>query len=110
MATVRDPANPARTIRVTVRGSQVVADEPVTQPADLTPSTFSMADVNWAAVAPLVAASSRPRRTRRPTSSTRVVQRWGFDPAYPMRLLVYLGNGTLIEASTDGTVIAVHPA
>ena len=110
VATVRDPANPARTIRVTIRGSQVVADEPVTEPADLAPSLFSMADVNWAAVAPLVAAA--PAAANAPTDVVDhvVVQRWGFDPAYPMRLLVYLGNGTLIEAGTDGTVIAVHPA
>src|SRR6478736_379653 len=109
VATVRDPANPARTIRVTVRGSQVVADEPVTEPADLAPSLFSMADVNWAAVAPLVAAA--PAAANAPTDVVDhvVIQRWGFDPTYPMRLLVYLGNGTLIEAGTDGAVIAVHP-
>jgi hypothetical protein len=109
VATVRDPANPARTVRVTVRGAQVVADQPLTQAVDVTPSLFAMSDVNWSVLAPLVAGAPAAANAPADVVDHVVVQRWGFDPAYPMRVLVYLSGGTLIEAGVDGKVIAVHP-
>jgi hypothetical protein len=96
-------------VRVTIRGAQVVTDQPLTQAADITQSLFAMSDVDWSALAPLVAASPAAASAPADVVDHVVVQRWGFDPAYPMRVLVYLSGGTLIEAGVDGKVIAVHP-
>lgn len=106
--TVRDPANAARTIRLTARGGDIIADEPVTQSLDVTPSLFTLADVDWTKMAPLIEASPAAAGVPDDTVDHVVVQRWGFDPAFPMRILVYLGGGRFIEAATDGTVIAAH--
>jgi hypothetical protein len=106
--TVSDPTNAARTIRLTERGADVVADEPITQALDVTPSLFTLADVDWSRLAPLVAAAPTAAGVPGDTVDHAVVQRWGFDPAFPMRFLVYLSGGQFVEASSDGTVIAVH--
>ncbi|MFT3853736.1 MAG: hypothetical protein QM733_13485 [Ilumatobacteraceae bacterium] len=108
VATVRDPDNTTRTVRLTIRGADVVTDEPVTQTADVTPSLFTVADVDWSRVAPLVAESPTDAGLPDDTVDRVEILRWGFDPAYPMRMLVYLSGGKMVEAAMDGTVVAVH--
>ena len=56
----------------------------------------------------LVAAAPATAEVPDDTVDHVVVQRWGFDPTFPMRMLVYLSGGKFVEAATDGTVIAVH--
>jgi hypothetical protein len=108
LATVDDPTNPARTIRVTIRGGDVIADEPLTNPLDISPSLFTIADVNWAAIGPLVVAAPAAANVPADVVDHVVVQRWGFDPTFPMRILVYLSGGLIVEGGMDGAVIAVH--
>lgn len=103
-----DPANAERTIRVTIRGNNVVADEPITQSLDIGPSLFTMGDVDWSRIGPLVAAAPTTAQVPSDTIDHVVVLRWGFDPSFPMRVLVYLSGGKFVEAQTDGTVVAVH--
>lgn len=108
VATARDPDNATRTIRLTIRGADVVADEPVTQTIDVTPALFAVGDVDWSRLAPLAAEAPTDAGLPEDTVDRIEILRWGFDPAYPMRVLVYLSGGKMIEAAMDGTVIAVH--
>jgi hypothetical protein len=108
VATVRDPANPTRTVRLTIRGADVVTDEPVTQSIDTTSSLFASGDVDWSRVAPLVTDAAVAAGVPVEAVDHVEILRWGFDPAFPMRMLVHLNDGRLVEAGPDGAVIAVH--
>ena len=86
---------------MTIRGGDVIDDEPVTQALDIQPSLFTVGDVDWSQIAPLVAGAATTAHAPADTVDHVVVQRWGFDPAFPMRILVYLSGG-LIDRGRHG--------
>jgi hypothetical protein len=108
VATARDPTDPTRTQQFTFQAGGVTADPPRQEAIDVSAALFTVADLDWNVLATLIAAASA--RAGRPEDSVThvVVQRWGFDPTFPMRILVYLDGGTFVEAAADGRILAVH--
>jgi hypothetical protein len=105
---VQDATDPTRTVRFTWRAAGVTTDEPQQEPVDISASLFTTSDVDWDRLATLVAAAHGLLHTANDPVTHVVVQRWGFDPTFPMRFLVYAASSRFIEAAADGTVLAVH--
>ena len=96
-----DPADAARRRRRRRR-----ADHPG---LDVTPLS-SPSPASTGARSPAASPLPRPSPASHRQVDHVVVQRWGFDPGFPMRILVYLSGGLFLEAAMDGTIVAVHSA
>ncbi len=108
VTTTQDPTDPSRTVQTTWRPTGIAADAPKQESIDFTKALFGVSDMDWSVIPGLVAAA--PGLVGLPDHAVTdvVVQRWGFDPAFPMRVLVYVDGGKFVEAMTDGQVVAVH--
>jgi hypothetical protein len=108
VTTTQDPTDPSRTVQTTWRPTGIAADAPKQEAIDFTKALFTVSDMDWSVIPGLVTAA--PGLVGLPDHAVTdvVVQRWGFDPAFPMRVLVYVDGGKFVEALTNGQVVAVH--
>jgi hypothetical protein len=104
----RDPDDPSTTRRATWTAAGVVTGDAQHEALDITPALFTIADLDWDVIAALVAAAPATAGDPSRVVTDLIVQRWGFDPAFPMRVLVHLDDGRFIEAAADGRPVAVH--
>ena len=105
IASAQDPNDPGTATGAIWRAGQVLGGVGIPAIGDGQP--FSTADVDWGAVAGVVAQA--PQLLGDPTAEVThvIVQRWVFDADRPVRVLVYAGFG-YVEAAADGTVVATH--
>ncbi|MEO5901033.1 MAG: hypothetical protein ABIR68_13040 [Ilumatobacteraceae bacterium] len=106
--TVQDTSDPTRTEQFAWRPTGLSTGATKQESLDIGPSLFTIADVDWSVLATLVTESPGLMHIADQPVSRVIVQRWGFDPAFPMRFLVYVGGDRFVEAAADGTVLAAH--
>jgi hypothetical protein len=112
IASAQDPAQPAEQIGAfwqdgSIGGATITSSGG----GDITPLLFTEGEVNWEAIAGLVAAA--PGQVSMPDGQVTsvVVQRAGRGNPIPLVIDVYVdgsGGERFLEASADGTVIGVH--
>jgi hypothetical protein len=106
VAAAQNPDDPANTVGALWRNGAVGAG-PAIPASDIDTHTFTEADVDWDAIGGLVAQA--PQLLGAAGAVTHViVERWDFDPALPMRILVYVEGAGYVEAGADGTVVGTH--
>ncbi|MCU1503507.1 MAG: hypothetical protein JWM12_2861, partial [Ilumatobacteraceae bacterium] len=108
VTTARDATDPTRTVQITWLLTGVTTDAAKVETIDFTPSLFHIDDVDWNVIPALVAAAPGLTGLDGHPVTDVVVQRWGFDPTFPMRVLVYVDGGKFVEAAVNGQVLAVH--
>ena len=112
IASAQDPAQPGQQVGAywqdgSIGGATITSSGG----GDITPLLFTEGEVNWEAVAGLVAAA--PGQVNMPDGqvSSVVVQRVGRGNPIPIVIDVYVDGSAgqrFLEASADGTVIGVH--
>lgn len=108
IASAQDPADPTSTVGALWRGG-ATTPMPGFPVQDIDTHRFTRADVNWAAVAGLVAQAPGMMNAPTGTVSHVIVLRWDVDQALPIRVLVYVDEaGGYIEADANGAVVATH--
>ena len=108
IASAQDPADPASTVGVLWRAG-ATTPMPGFPVQDIETHRFTAADVNWPAVAGLVAQAPQLMNVPTGTVSHVIVLRSDFDPTLPIRVLVYVDEaGGYVEADANGAVVATH--
>lgn len=110
-AEVQDAAQPAHVDRYPWRSGRVGASTPELTIDDPDAMVFSAADVDWSAIAGLVAGAPAATGVEQGTVSHVIVDRSTFDPSLPITIRIYVtgprGSG-FVEASATGVVLAVY--
>jgi hypothetical protein len=111
VADAQDATKPQNVDMYTWRKGKVGTLQAVPTPDDLPGELFTVADVDWAAIAPLAAEAPRLIAIDEAAVTHVIVQRDSFGADHPVEILVYVSGprgGGYVQADAHGTVLKVN--
>jgi hypothetical protein len=111
VSTAQDATKPQNVDMYTWRDGDVSTLQAVPTPDDLASGLFTVADVDWAAIAPLAAEAPRLIAIDDAAVTHVIVQRDSFAADQPVEILVYVSGprgGGYVQADAHGMVVKVN--